>query len=101
MPAGIDADMQAQFAEFGVQVDIDDEGMNDVPVWASNWDSVMVFLSCETQWRVVAVGTLVWLGLDYAAVDVVLRHSGGDHRTFADLCVMEAAALEAFEEARP
>lgn len=74
-----------------------------------NWKSVCAFLACETQWRAVpmtvgnmaAIATsVVWLGLDYAAVDVVLRHTaeGLDAEVFADLRVMERAALDAFAE---
>ena len=73
-----------------------------------NWKSVCAFLACETQWRAVpmtvgnmaAIATsVVWLGLDYAAVDVVLRHTAeGDAEVFADLRVMERAALDAFAE---
>lgn len=70
-----------------------------------NWLSVCAFLACETQWRAIAgmMGGLVWLGLDYSAVDVVLRRLGFDDpdSVFADLQVMEDAALAVFAEAKP
>ena len=41
-----------------------------------------------------------WLGLDYTAVDVVLRRAAVEHpeEVFADLMDMEAEALTAFAE---
>jgi hypothetical protein len=65
-----------------------------------NWTSVKAFLDCQTQWRAaLGLGGLVWLGLDYAGLDVVLRRTGAD-AAFADIRVMEAAALEVFDEVR-
>ncbi|HBD91814.1 MAG TPA: hypothetical protein DEF16_03755 [Gemmobacter sp.] len=70
-------------------------------VWDSNWDVLTAFLAVETQWR--AAGTLaglIWLGLDYPAVDIVLRRFGFRDEVFADLRAMEAAALQVFSEAK-
>lgn len=39
-----------------------------------------------------------WLGLDYTAVDVVMRRSKVDDVVFEDLRLMEAASLEVFGE---
>lgn len=63
-----------------------------------NWDTVRVWLACETQWRVLVRpnGAAVWLGLDYPAVDVVLRRMDLGNDVFADLQLMERAALEVF-----
>ncbi|MDR5655410.1 DUF1799 domain-containing protein [Ruixingdingia sedimenti] len=67
-----------------------------------NWSSVCAFLACETQWRAVAtLAGVIWLGLDYPAVDVVLRRQGAPDAVFADLQIMEAAALEVFAEDQP
>ncbi|WP_354555866.1 DUF1799 domain-containing protein [Rhizobium aquaticum] len=64
----------------------------------SNWDSVMAFLACDTQWRVVALPSrLSWIGLDYAGVDVVLRRFEFPSSVFSDLQVMEHAALSVLE----
>lgn len=101
------------FAEMGVSIEIDmpasDTPTNDeaFEVMPCNWTSVCAFLACETQWRAVplmaggmaAIGTsLIWLGLDYAAVDVVMRRTSVPDAAFADLQIMERAALDAFAE---
>lgn len=97
--------MAAQFADLGVVVEVDRNEDGDESgvtlVWDSNWPAVTAFLGVATQWRVVArgmAGVLQWLGLDYAAVDVALRRLGAPDAVFADLQVMEAAALETFGE---
>ena len=77
------------------------EGFEVYPV---NWPSVRTFLACETQWQVVAgMAGGQWLGLDYAGVDVVLRRSGlkDADAVFADIQIMEDAALKVFAESRP
>lgn len=67
-------------------------------IMPANWTSIVAFLACETQWRAaVGMAGLVWLGLDYAGVDVVLRRLGSD-AAFEDLRRMEAAALRTFGE---
>ena len=59
---------------------------------------MLAFLACETQWRfAVGMGGATRLGLDYPSVDVALRRLDLDH-TFADLQIMERAALTAFGE---
>lgn len=102
----LDAGIAAQFAALGV--DVPSELIEPTPahldtfeVQPANWPAVTAFLACETQWRVAAgLAGLIWLGLDYAAVDVVLRRTGSD-AAFADLQLMEDAALEVFSEDRP
>lgn len=98
--------MRAQFARMGVAL----EGSAGLPaaseafeVMLANAGAVEAFLACETQWRVAAgMGGLTWLGLDYGAVDVVLRRTGLEDpdRVFRDLQVMESAALSVFWEAK-
>lgn len=39
-----------------------------------------------------------WIGLDYTAVDVVMRRSKVDDAVFEDLRLMEAVSLEVFGE---
>lgn len=71
-------------------------------VMTVNWQSLLAFLACETQWRVaLGMAGAVWLGLDYAGVDVVLRHRSlnDPDRVFADLQIMESAALAVLAEA--
>lgn len=99
-PAAVDADMQAQFAALGVSVAQSAEPDEAIEVWARNWPSLMAFLACETQWRVAAgLGGVIRLGLDYAAVDIVMRRAAAGDAVFDDLMVMERAALKAFGEA--
>nr|WP_245258663.1 DUF1799 domain-containing protein [Methylopila sp. M107] len=73
---------------------------DDFDVWAPNWAAVTAFLALDTQWRVVARwgGGFVYLGLDYPAVDVVLRRRKADEATFDDLRLMEGAAIEVLNE---
>lgn len=70
---------------------------------AANVQTVRIWLGSETQWRVAAgMRGIVWLGLDYGAVDVLLRRSGLEEgsasEVFGDLMLMEAEALAAFAE---
>ncbi|MBC9246744.1 DUF1799 domain-containing protein [Paracoccus sp. 11-3] len=67
----------------------------------ANGDAIAAWLAVETQWRVVvAPAALIWLGLDYPAVDVVLRRTqfADPDAVFRDLQVMEGSALEVFGE---
>lgn len=57
---------------------------------------VAAFFDIQTQWRVTEVNGALWLGLDYAGVDVALRRGGYDDVDFADLQLMERAAIDAF-----
>ncbi|MGY9046326.1 hypothetical protein P775_11040 [Puniceibacterium antarcticum] len=94
--------MLSDFAEMGVTFETDAPAQDDgdaFAVWARNWDSLLAFLNCQTQWRTASRNNgYVHLGLDYVAVDVVLRRSGADDGVFADLQEMELAALAAFGE---
>lgn len=84
------------FAALGVTIAPNSEDAVDVvDVWDVNWPTLLTFLACATQWRMtVGPAGPIWLGLDYAGVDVVLRRRGheGD-AVFADLRAMERAAL--------
>ncbi len=43
-------------------------------VWPANWTAVQVFCACATQWRWLAgMAGAIRLGLDYPAVEAVLR----------------------------
>lgn len=110
-PAGIGEDDLAAFADLNVDtsgVEPDAPVEDHVEVWDVNWSSLKAFLGCETQWRVTPVASdgrtveLMRLGLDYAGVNAVLDHRRPRTRraVFADLQVMETAALDAFAEAR-
>lgn len=72
----------------------------DFLVEKDNWKTLLVFLACQTQWKrdfVGMDGTLVWKGLDYPGIAVVIRmqgYRGQEAREIFDgLQVMEAAAL--------
>ena len=72
---------------------------NDFEVWAENWDSVLFFLLLGTQWRALGgMERVHWLGLDYAGVEITLRAEQiprrDRHALWADLRIMESAALE-------
>lgn len=69
-----------------------------VTIWPENVQSVNLFLSVGTQWRVGGMGGAT--GLDYQAVfstmDRLLRNESQERKDalFADLQVMERAALK-------
>ncbi len=70
----------------------------DCDVHEDNQESLVAFLGCETQWRLVSAGMgAVWLGLDYAAVAAYLRTKRftlkRQGELMDDLMIMERAAL--------
>jgi hypothetical protein len=75
-------------------------------LWDINAGVLDLFLAVQSQWKCVAVassigGAILWLGLDYAGVDVFMRRgriADEDGELFADLLEMEGAALAAFSE---
>lgn len=69
-------------------------------VYPENWAAVMLFVSLSSQWRIGGMGEV--FGLDYAALEVVMRIQRlKDRRAlWADVQVMESAALAVFAEAR-
>lgn len=73
---------------------------DDFEVHEDNWEAVNLFIDLGTQWRVVGTfGGKAFLGLDYTAVDAVLRlrrvHVSRRASLFEDLRTMEDAALVA------
>lgn len=75
----------------------DEDEDDGFEIWDVNWDSLTAFLDLASQWRwALGLGAAARLGLDWTAVDLLLRRRGlGDDR-FEDLIAMEAAALEEF-----
>lgn len=72
-----------------------------VEVWPQHWHALRVFLGMATQWRVIAgARRLLHLGLDYAALPIVLaEHRANPHRVplaelMPQLRVLEEAACE-------
>lgn len=75
-----------------------------IDIWPEHWHAFNVFLSMGTQWRSVAgFGGVLRMGLDYAALPVVLaEHRSVEHRQPLDLLmpqlrIMEYAALREFD----
>ena len=65
-----------------------------IEIMASNRDSMLGFLSVDTQWRVAStMAGMIWIGLDYNAVDVALRRKTMPDPVFGDVQIMEAEAL--------
>lgn len=67
----------------------------DFEVYPENWETVLVFLALQTQWRCGPMGGLQ--GLDYPAVEVVLRlrQVSEPAALFERLQGMERAAIAA------
>lgn len=101
-PVSHDPAMHAQLLALGAAPPEPVQGQpGDIcEVLPANWPSVMAWLDCETQWRAVAGRAgIIWLGLDYQAVDVVLRRTAAPDGVFADLQLMERIALDVMSEA--
>lgn len=67
-------------------------------IWPEHEDAVVMFLKCQTQWRVASHGVI---GLDYNAVFLMLKlyNVGNQEQVMEDLQVMESRALEIFTDA--
>lgn len=69
--------------------------MAEVKVWRANRQSVAVFSSAFTQWRIAPNGRRI--GLEYASLPFLfdMHEVKAEHRrrVFADVAVMEDAAL--------
>lgn len=67
-------------------------------IWPDHWDAVRLVAALASQWRVSVGGDrLIWLGLDYAAVEVTARLMGiGMSPTlFAQVQTLEAGITPA------
>lgn len=101
-PQRVDTGVAAQFDRLGAPVD--DEGADEtMDVLEVNWTAVSVFIGAASQWRIAQIGgglagaTLVWLGIDYAGLDALMRRRRiRDPQIFEDVRLMEHAALAAF-----
>lgn len=69
-------------------------------MWPDNWQALDVFVAMQTQWRFSAIGPT---GLDYSALDSVMRLRGVRKRDRADafeaIRIMEGAALDVMRKA--
>ncbi len=99
-PLKVDAEDVRQAAALGFKIEIEDDGESELlEVWERNWMALLLFLACETQWSIVAgMGGVSYVGLDYAAVDIVMKHRGFDAAAFAGLQIMEQEALRVLNE---
>nr|WP_319388195.1 DUF1799 domain-containing protein [uncultured Cohaesibacter sp.] len=79
----------------GVSVEVTETPEDEAfDIMAKNTDSMLAWLNVETQWKVIAsMAGLIWIGLDFSAVDVALRRLSFPDGVFGDLLVMEKAAL--------
>lgn len=99
--AAIDQDIAEQFALMGVTVIPEDdpaepEALNILP---ANHASFAVWLECQTQWNIVSIANgLLWRGLSYRDVREVLDDMEAPRHVFADIRVMERAALPVLNE---
>lgn len=83
----------------GVHVAVPREPDEAVKIMPTNWPSFLAFLDCSTQWRVASgFGGLAWLGLDYTACRQVLDDIAAPAGAFADIRIMERAALPILNE---
>lgn len=64
-------------------------------VFPENWDALNIFLACSTQWRYRAIpnGSMP-SGLEYASVQAVMQLHEAPRDVFAQVQVMEFAALK-------
>jgi hypothetical protein len=76
------------------------EAENDLlEIWPEHWNTVTVFLALSTQWKreIPAMsGTMIWRGMDYAAIEPVIRLMGfwsERAEIFGGLQIMEKAAI--------
>jgi len=99
-PAQITKNASAQFARLGVNLAPTNTTEDGLEIMWNAWDSLIAFLSCQTQWHVeCGIAGLIWFGLKYAECKTVLEDINAPIGTFADLRVMEAAALPILNEA--
>ena len=79
--------------------EIEEAEETNLEVWEDNWDTLMVWLALQTQWRreIPAMsGQMIWHGLDYQATESTLRMMGywkQAKEIFYGLRIMESAAL--------
>lgn len=104
-PLPLDEAIAADFAELGVMLTDEEMDEEDVfEIWDINVAAFEVFRALDTQWHCVALSTmsaarLVRTGLDYTAVEIVMRRQGLPDDQFALIQAMEQAALDAYTEA--
>jgi hypothetical protein len=91
-------DLHADAAALGVILPDDAVKPQKYEIWPEHEDAVLMFLRCQTQWRVSSSGVM---GLDYGVVLELFRlyDVQDPRRTLEDLQVMEARARELINQA--
>ncbi|WP_307615583.1 DUF1799 domain-containing protein [Variovorax boronicumulans] len=88
-------------AEWGLT--IEEMSRPPVEIWPDNFQAVHVFSATRTQWSYAGFGSPV--GLIYSELPFVFEMEGIERkdwpRLFAELRVMEGAALEVMRSAKP
>ncbi|XNS32350.1 DUF1799 domain-containing protein [Halomonas cupida] len=73
------------------------------PVWPEHWRALQVFLDCGTQWRLMPVGMggVFFQGLDYSALEAVMRMHAVDDTAamLRQVQAIERGALEVINRA--
>lgn len=76
------------------------EKEEEFEVWPDNWRAVDLFRCLGTQWHISPIGRL--MGLDYfrveSAMNLRMIPRGRRRKLFADIQLMEAAALDYLNE---
>lgn len=97
--------MRRQFRDLGFEVAIEDDDADEndasgaIDIMECNWPSLVAFIACSTQWRVVGLQVgMIFIGLDYTACQIVLQRHEAHVEVFSDLQAMESAALEILNE---
>jgi hypothetical protein len=89
-----------------VESEEQDEEDDRFAVWPENWESLMFFLACSSQWNVVTiprgeqVGLLYYIGLRYEGCGALINDFKIKDRKqmWQDLRVMEAEAKSALNQ---
>ena len=91
---------QKDAAAFGVQIEKQPEGKKDFEVFQENWDIVMMFLRCQTQWN-TTFGGVVGLKYEVLLLDgglFDLYHVDNRQEMLEGLQLMETVVMSEFNK---
>lgn len=86
-----------QYQEACASLGIEPKKEDSPDLWQEHAEAFRLFTACQTQWRVIAgMGGAVHQGLDYPAVEAVMRMRGVENHAecLAQVQALEAGALE-------
>jgi len=71
----------------------------DCLIWPENWDALLMFLACETQWRITPPDGKP-SGIDYTALQAAMQMAAVTDvkQTFAGVQIMEKEVLRVWSE---